>query len=135
MAENQENNRKNEYDNVRNKFSGKSGGGSGGKRPFNFYWIYAIIGVLLISINLFQFGGSTLKTTNTEFEKWVENGQVERIVVVNGDRPGGHVEVYITKEALEEEPHSEKITGNAFTGSKEGPHYQFTAPSMFQCTA
>lgn len=125
MAENQENNRNNEYDNVRNKFSGKSGGGSGGKRPFNFYWIYAIIGVLLISINLFQFGGGTSKTTNTEFEKWVEEGQVERVNIINEKT----VEVYITDEALEKEPHKDKITGNTFTGSKEGPHYTFTAPS------
>lgn len=54
----------------------------GPKKPFNFYWIYGIIGVILIGINLFNFSGLK-KTQLNDFAEMIHNGDVAKIVVVN----------------------------------------------------
>jgi cell division protease FtsH len=54
------------------------------KKPFNFYWIYAIVGVVLISINLLNFGGSGMEISPSQVESYVIDGDVDKIVVING---------------------------------------------------
>ena len=57
-----------------------SGNKKGPKKQFNFYWIYAIIGVLLIGTQLFQFGGSEKKTTwNTFVNEMLKTNEVDRV--------------------------------------------------------
>jgi ATP-dependent metalloprotease FtsH len=119
MAENQDNNNNSQ----RNKPNRGSGGS--GKKPFNFYWIYAIIGVLLISINLFSLNGGEPGITFSEFKGYVESDQVESIVIVNE----AEVQVFLNEDALTAEPHSKNIKANTFSGRKDGPHYSFTQPS------
>ena len=52
---------------------------SKGKKPaFNFYWIYAIIAVILISINLFNWDGGVREITQQEFTtEMLKQNQVE----------------------------------------------------------
>lgn len=105
------------------KFKNNMSQGNNNKKPFNFYWIYAIIGVVLISINLFSWqgsGGSTI--TPTEFEKMVVDGQVKEVVVVNHKI----ARVYLTDEALQTSPHKEKIKKPIFGGAQNmSPQYTF----------
>jgi len=101
---------------------------SGGKKPaFNFYWIYAIIAVILISINLFNWDGGTHKTTIQDFEEMVQKGHVDGLEVVNNQRIA---RVFIISDSLNSEPHaSNKITNTSvFGGKNKGPHYQFSFP-------
>jgi hypothetical protein len=42
------------------------------RKPFNFYWIYAIIAVVLISIQLMNWGGGTREVSYDEFRKLAE---------------------------------------------------------------
>ena len=87
-----------------------SGGG------FSFYWIYAIIGVLLISINLFTWNGSAVETNYDTFKKHMAlKGHVERIDIINKTQ----AEVYIEKQHLKDSIHEKmKIP-------EQGPHYVF----------
>ena len=56
-----------------------------GKLPkFNFYWIYGIVAVILISFNLFNpVNTGILKSNYSEFKSFVENKQVRKIEVIN----------------------------------------------------
>ncbi len=92
------------------------------KRSFNFYWIYGIIILVILSINLFQYGGGMSKIDPSEYQRMLNAGDVERIVVVNDQL----VKVYIKKERLDKEPHRDKIKGSPISGPNvQGPHYAF----------
>jgi cell division protease FtsH len=119
MAQNSDNN---QYKNIRDKFSQGGQGGDGNKRPFNFYWIYAIIGVVLISLNLFSWGGSMASINLSEFERMVNAGEVERVVIYNKQM----AEVYLKRDALSEERHTKRIKQPVISGAQStGPHYRF----------
>lgn len=110
-----------QYKNVRRKRSSGSGG-NGPKKPFNFYWIYAVIGVVLISLNLFNFNGNMTGISLPEFEEMVKEGDVERVVIYNKQL----AEVYLTKEAVKQEEHSKRIRQPLISGAENtGPHYKF----------
>jgi cell division protease FtsH len=111
-----------QYKNLKNKIPMSGGGDKNPKRPFNFYWIYAIIGVVLISLNLFNWNGNMTDITLTQFEKMVEEGEVQRVVVYNKQM----AEVYLKKEALSKEEHMKRIKKPIISGaSNAGPHYKF----------
>lgn len=95
---------------------GRSGGGG-----FNFYWIYAILGVLLISINLFNWQSGMNEINEKEFfTELVNKNSVEKINIVNK----GTVEVFLKKAALQDEFNKKRKAG------KEGPQYYFTIASV-----
>ncbi len=81
------------------------------KRSFNFYWIYGIIILVILSINLFNYGGGVVPIDPTEYQKMLDAGDVERIVVVNDQM----VKVYIKKDRLGNAPHKDKIK-DSFSG-------------------
>ena len=86
------------------------------KKPFNFYWIYGIIGAILIGINLFNFSGLK-KTQLNNFSEMVQNGDVSRIVVVNKEI----VEITIKSEKLSDAKY-QGLKNKTFGGAN-GPHY------------
>jgi len=88
----------------------------GSKKPFNFYWIYGIIGAILIGINLFNFSGLK-KTQLNDFAEMIHNGDVAKIVVVNKEA----VEITIKNEKLSKEEYKD-LKSSSFSG-KNGPHY------------
>ena len=49
---------------------------------FNFYWIYGIVFVILISINFFNpMNSGILKSNYSEFKQFIEQNQVRKIEV------------------------------------------------------
>jgi len=96
-------------------------GNNNSKKPFNFYWIYAIIGIALISLNLFNWQGGSSTITPSEFEKMVMDEQVKEVVVVNHKI----AKVFLTPEALELAPHKDKIKKPVMGVQNQGPHYTF----------
>ena len=95
---------------------------------FSAYWIYAILIVLLLGLNLFT-GGSLWqqpeKINQNLFEDYLRNGDVSKVVIVNKKE----AEIYLTPEALEKEVH-EKVKGNESSGNfledNKQPQYEFT---------
>ena len=67
----------------KNKFTPKNLGKGGGKKPTNYYWIYAIVGVAIIGLQLFNFDGGSSNITEKEFEQMVNNKHVEYVVAVS----------------------------------------------------
>ena len=97
---------------------------SKGKKPaFNFYWIYAIIAVILISINLFNWDGGVREITPQKFKtEMLEKDQVARLEIVNKEI----VRIYIKQESLSDATHKKLDEKSLFGGSNKGPHYFFT---------
>ena len=89
----------------KNKFTPNPRGNSP-KKPSNYYWIYAIIGVAIIGLQLFNFDGGSSSITEKEFEDMVLKNQVEYVVVVKNKNIA---RVTLTEEALELDEFKEKI--------------------------
>ena len=126
MAEN--NNEKKQFEKVKERFGNKDkksgSGGNGPKKPFNFYWIYAIVGIVLISLNLFNFDGGLVRTTYGEFKAMVQNEEVRKVIVYNEQT----AEVYLTEDAVKSEKYRDKIKAPLVGGVNTGPHYTFNIP-------
>ncbi len=68
------------------------------KPKFNSNWIFAILIVSFLAINLFYGGSKTIpKVQIPEIKKMITNHDIERIVVVNKET----AEIFLTKEAIE----------------------------------
>src|SRR5690554_1382343 len=104
-----------------NPANNKSGGGKKNpKQPFNYYWLYAIIVIALISLNLFNFSGGERKTTWDKFvNEMLKTNEIERIVVVT-EADQSKAEIYIKKEALQQEKY--KNVRDKGMGA-QGPQY------------
>ena len=100
------------------------------KKPkFNSYWIYGIVVVGLLTLSMFGDGSSqTLKKTNiSEFERFLNDGDVMEVVVYNKNL----AKVSLTKQALEKPIHESTKTKNLFGQVNiNGPHYQFEVGNL-----
>jgi AFG3 family protein len=90
---------------------------------FNMYWIYGLIVVALIGLNLF---GPGLQTTEKQYSfvefknNYLIPGKVEKVVVVNNE----DAEVYLTTEAKKEQ--QQPTTNNPMFGkSEKDPDFTF----------
>lgn len=93
------------------------------KPRFNTYWIWAALIMLFIGINIF--GGNKwaqpTKTTQAEFEKYLAEGDVERVVIINKKK----AEIYLTSEARDKEEHRENASDKFITPNPGDASYQF----------
>ncbi|MDG2226862.1 MAG: ATP-dependent zinc metalloprotease FtsH [Flavobacteriales bacterium] len=106
-----------------NKQPKKTTGNKGKKPAFNFYWIYAIIAVILISINLFNWDGGVREITPQKFRtEMLEKDQVAKLEIVNKEI----VRIYIKQESLTNDTHKTLDEKSLFGSSNRGPHYFFT---------
>lgn len=123
MSDNNE--KKNQFDKVKNTLNKKAPKPGGG---FNIYWIYAVIAVIFISLQVFNFGNAIKSTTWQEFEnKMLKQGDVEKVVVVTNDLLA---EVYIKKDSLKKAEY-EKVRTKGFGKSENnGPHFVFNIGSV-----
>ena len=87
---------------------------------FKIYWLYAIIFVFFIGL---QFMGSevTQATDWKEFNQKLQDGKIEKVVVVNNQK----VYVYIKKEFLSEDEFKEVSKKTFGESPNYGPHYYF----------
>ena len=91
---------------------------------FNPYWIYGIVIVLLLGLSFFGDGGlqSTGRTNTSSFERFLNNGDIERVVIQNEKT----ARIFLKASALEKSEHQalkkENILGKV---NVQGPHYAF----------
>lgn len=94
------------------------------KKPrFNAYWIYTAIIMIFLGIQFF--GGSSwsqpAKTTQSEFENYLRDGDVEKIEIINKKK----AQVYLTTEARQKSVHTNNKTKSFFPAAANEPYYQF----------
>ena len=98
---------------------------------FNIYWLYGAIVFALLGMSLF--GGSdswqsVSKTNISNFEKYLNAGDVSEVVVV---RNKSSVRVTLNQEALGKSEHQAVNSKNIFgQENSRGPHYQFEVGSL-----
>lgn len=89
---------------------------------FNFYWIYGIIFVLLIGYQLVNNSGmSSNKLTQNEFKTILNDNDIQKIVVVNGDI----AQLTIKQEALEKEIYKKNASPALFNQTSAIYVYDF----------
>ena len=82
-----------------NKKNNKQSNNNSNKKlpKFNFYWIYGIVAVVLIGINLMNFNGFyTKKIEENQLWEWIEKQKVQQVEIVNNSE----VKVYINKKYI-----------------------------------
>ncbi|TVQ88349.1 MAG: ATP-dependent zinc metalloprotease FtsH [Bacteroidetes bacterium] len=92
-----------------------------GKPPFNFYWIYAILAILFIALQFYNWGGTAMEISQQRFEnEMLGSGDVDKLIVVNREL----VEVFIRQDKIDNyDDLREK-------GLREGPHFTFKIGSV-----
>ena len=95
------------------------------KPAFNNYWIYGALIVFFIAVNFIGVGSnnpSNNQINPSTFEKFLNNGDVSRIIVINKNK----AQVTLTNEAFLSPKHNEINKPDFFGRSNsKGPHYEF----------
>jgi ATP-dependent metalloprotease FtsH len=95
------------------------------KPAFNNYWIYGALIVFFIAVNFIGVGSNNPSNNQinlTTFEKFLNNGDVSRIVVINKNK----AKVTLTNEAFLSPKYNEINKPDFFGRSNsKGPHYEF----------
>ncbi|WP_299438152.1 ATP-dependent zinc metalloprotease FtsH [uncultured Aquimarina sp.] len=94
------------------------------KKPkFSAYWIYAVIIVGFLALNFI--GGSDMgsapETTPSDFNNFLSNGEVERVLIVNRRK----ARVFLTQEAKSQEKHTKNKKNSILPTSPNDPDYEF----------
>ena len=95
------------------------------KSKFSFYWIYAIIIMILLGGQMFSMNNGVESIPATNFyNELLPSGDVSKVVVVNDEE----VEVYLKESALSKDKYKE--LGKSRMGMvNRGPHFKFSVPS------
>lgn len=112
-----------------NKSPKSAGSGDSNKlKPkFNVYWVYGLIAVVFIGLQLLSFSPKPTEISMQEFERdMLKNGDVAKIVVVNKDRAN----IYIKADRLSDARYKDISTKTFAKTVTDGPHYFFTIGSM-----
>ena len=93
------------------------------KPKFNPYWIYGIALAIFIGFQIFNSSGyeDGSVTNPTEFFKFVENGDVAKVEIVNRKV----AKVYLTSEAENKEIHKKSKPQTLLPTSTKLPNYKF----------
>ncbi|MFL0352080.1 ATP-dependent zinc metalloprotease FtsH [Xanthomarina sp. GH4-25] len=94
------------------------------KKPkFSPYWIYGIIIVIFLTMQLFS--GSNFQdaspTTPSQFMTYLRNGDVEKVEIVNRRE----AKVYLTAEAEQKEIHKKSKPSSLLPSATKLPNYKF----------
>lgn len=92
------------------------------KKPSKYSWILYTVILVFIAINLF--GGlafnSTEKTTTSQLEEYMKQGDVAKVVIITNTRQAN---VYLTAEALSKEEHRKVSDGPLIPSAALSPQY------------
>ncbi|MCB0442433.1 MAG: ATP-dependent zinc metalloprotease FtsH [Flavobacterium sp.] len=95
------------------------------KFKFNPWLIYFIVAGIFIFISIIS-GGSSFqepgKLTISKFNEYLNNGEIEKVLVYNKGQNLSEAEIYITKEALKDQKHK-AVVNDVFGRENKGAHY------------
>ncbi len=95
------------------------------KKPKNYYWIYGVVLLGIIALNIIPMSNAVKEITQGEFfQKYLPSHDVEKLMVYN-DR---YVEVYIKPDRLDNDKYQD-VRDSKISGKNKGPHYTFTVAS------
>ncbi len=102
--------------------------GEGRKPKFNLYWIYGLIALVFIAIQIFGTGSKPVEINFQRFEReMLAAGDVDKIEVVNRE----YARIYIRQDRLDLPRYEEELFDRGFaSASRSGPHYTFNIGSV-----
>jgi len=100
--------------------------GKKGKPKFSFYWIYAILALVFIGINYFNYTSPIKEIYWPDLEEMLVKQDVDKIVVINKEK----AEIYIKKEKLETDTAYQKYTKKGFGSSSQSPQFFYQIGSV-----
>jgi len=95
-----------------------------GKRPkFSFYWIYAILAIVFIAIQYFNYTNPVKETTWPRLEEMLSKQDVEKIVIINKEK----AEIYIKKSKIQSDTAYKDFRKRSFgtSSTTSNPQYFF----------
>ncbi len=91
-----------------------------GKPKFSFYWIYAILAIVFIGIQIFNYSSPTKDITWNQLYEMLAKQDVEKIVMVNKEK----AEVYIKKDRIAKDTaYKDFVKKNFSTSFGDNPQY------------
>ncbi|NBC82816.1 MAG: ATP-dependent zinc metalloprotease FtsH [Bacteroidetes bacterium] len=110
-----------------NEPNNKDENNNGPRKPkFNIYWFYGLIIAAILIIPLLNNYNQSVKSNWKEFLAFLEEGDVQRVVIVNDQV----AEIYIKPERITLPRHQEVQENNSNPLSGTGPHYYFNIGSV-----
>ncbi len=97
-----------------------------GRKPkFNIWWVYTVIivGLLFIQVIGGDAFSTTQKTTTYELQNFLEEGDVAKILIIKNT---GQAKVFLTSEALAKDTHSKAANNTSLVPSAITPQYELT---------
>ena len=108
----------------------KEGDNNNNKLKFSPYWVYAIIISILLGMSMFGGDGSwqsISKTNISDFERYLNEGDIEQVIVVNQKLAKVTLNSYGLEKSVHKNVKSTNILGQENTG---GPHYEFEVGNL-----
>lgn len=104
--------------------------GKNKKPKFNPYWVYGVIITFLLGISMF--GGdnnwqTVSKTNISDFERFLNEGDVEEVIVVNQKLAKVTLNSYGLEKSVHQNSKAKNIIGQENTS---GPHYEFEVGNL-----
>ena len=96
--------------------------GAGG----NFYWIYAVLILLLLTMYFYNAGASDREVKTDQLTKMLEKSDIKEITVVNRE----YAEITIKEDRLTSPDYRALKSPSMNASSKKGPHYIYTIGSI-----
>lgn len=95
-----------------------------GKPKFSFYWIYAILALLIVGLQFMNWSTPAKNIGEGELKEMLLNQEIERLVLVNRE----FAEIFIKKDKLKLEKYKDLPSNDNFGGPK--PHFVYNIGSV-----
>lgn len=95
-----------------------------GKPKFSFYWIYAILALLIVGLQFMNWSTPAKNIGEGELKEMLLNQDIERLVLVNRE----FAEIFIRKDKLQNEKYKDLQSSDNFGGPK--PHFVYNIGSV-----
>lgn len=93
--------------------------GDSDKKPFNFYWVYAIIAALLLGYLFFNEAENSKEITYSEFLGKIEQGKVEKVILHNID----YADVFLKEDGKVDTSSTQKNQPQLFPQKKNNVYF------------
>ena len=88
------------------------------KPRFSFYWIYAVLAIVFIALNYFNYTSPTKEISWPKLEQILEKQHVDKIVIINKEK----AEIYIKKDTIKADTAYKDFEKKTF-GTGDAPQY------------
>jgi cell division protease FtsH len=129
--QNQEEERRKQFERMKEKFGRQASGGKSGGSGNNFYWIYGLVIAVLLFIVFYgnNFNSRLIEIPQGKFYEMLAHGDVVDVAIVNKS----HARIYVNPDsAATANRYKNPKDGRALFPDKnyKGPHFTTTVPSV-----